>query len=194
VFSAQSALNGAIAPHQAPALGIYAFTSNYSYLDANARTLKLVTMTDAARRLASLHDARETFFKGLKNHEHTIYQLGYEDGFSAGWEAAVNRLSEVKPGAGVSTVPSRDLTNILRQEPEEIPAHDTLMAIIEQTPGLLRQQIVETARKGLSTLNERTVRTALQRMKTAGELVVEDNRWYVAEKKGSEKVAAGSRK
>lgn len=175
-------------------IGIYAFTSNYSYLDANARTLKLVTMTDAARRLASLHDARETFFKGLKNHEHTIYQLGYEDGFSAGWEAAVNRLSEVKPGAGVSTVPSKDLTNILRQVPEEIPAHDTLMAIIEQTPGLLRQQIVETARKGLSTLNERTVRTALQRMKTAGELVVEDNRWYVAEKKGSEKAAAGSRK
>ena len=152
-------------------------------------------MTDAARRLASLHDARETFFKGLKNHEHTIYQLGYEDGFSAGWEAAVNRLSEVKPGAGVSTVPSRDLTNILRQEPPEIPAHDALMAIIVRTPGLLRQQIVETARKGLSSLNERAVRTALQRMKTAGELVVEDNRWYVADKqKGGEKAAAGSRK
>lgn len=152
-------------------------------------------MTDASRRLASLHDARETFFKGLKNHEHTIYQLGYEDGFSAGWEAAVNRLSEVAPGKGVSTVPSKDLTNILRQEPEEIPAQDTLIAIIEQTPGLLRQQIVETARKGLSTLNERTVRTALQRMKTAGELIVEDNRWYIADKqKGGEKTAAGQRK
>lgn len=152
-------------------------------------------MTDASRRLASLHDARETFFKGLKNHEHTIYQLGYEDGFSAGWEAAVNRLSEVKPGSGVSTVPSKDLTNILRQEPEEIPAQDTLLAIIEGTPGLLRQQIVEQARKGLSTLTERTVRTALHRMKSAGELIVEDNRWYVADnQKGSEKAAAGSRK
>ena len=139
-------------------------------------------MTDARQRLASLHDARETFFKGLKNHEHTIYKLGYEDGFSAGWAAAVSRLSEVRPGAGVSTVPSRDLTNILQEEPEEIPPQDTLLAIIEQTPGLLRQQIVETARKGLSTLTERTVRTALQRMKTAGELIVEDNRWYVADK------------
>ena len=139
-------------------------------------------MTNASRRLASLHDARETFFKGLKNHEHTIYKLGYEDGFAAGWEAAVSRLSEVKPGVGVSTVPSRDLTNILQQEPEEIPAHDTLMAIIVQTPGLTRQEIVETARKGLSTMNERTVRTALQRMKTAGDLEVEDNRWYVADK------------
>lgn len=152
-------------------------------------------MTDASRRLASLHDARETFFKGLKNHEHTIYKLGYEDGFSAGWAAAVNRLSEVKPGAGVSTVPSRELTSILQQEPEEIPARDTLMAIIVQTPGLIRQEIVETARKGPSTLSERTVRTALQRMKTAGELLVEDNRWYVADKqKGSEKAAAGLRK
>jgi hypothetical protein len=152
-------------------------------------------MTNATRRLASLHDARETFFKGLKNHEHTVYQLGYEDGFGAGWEAAVNRLSEVKPGAGVSTVPSRELTNILRQAPEEVPAHDTLMAIIVKTPGLIRQEIVETARKGLSTLNERTVRTALQRMKTSGDLIVEDNRWYVADKpKAGEKATAGSRK
>jgi hypothetical protein len=151
-------------------------------------------MTDASRRLASLHDARETFFKGLKNHEHTIYQLGYEDGFSAGWEAAVNRLSEVKPGSGVSTVPSRELTNILRQEPEEIPARDTLIAIIDETPGLLRQQIVETAGKTPSSLNERTVRTALQRMKAAGELLVEDNRWYVANKqKGSDKAAGASK-
>jgi len=149
-------------------------------------------MTKATRRLASLHDAREIFFKSLKNHEHTIYQLGYEDGFSAGWEAAVNRLSEVKPGAGVSTTASRDLTNILRQEPEEIPAHDTLMAIIVQTPGLIRQEIVEVARKGLSTLSERTVRTALQRMKTAGELIVEDNRWYVADKQRSGKADARS--
>lgn len=150
-------------------------------------------MTDASRRLASLHDARETFFKGLKNHEHTIYQLGYEDGFSAGWEAAVNRLAEAKPGSGISTVPSRELTNILRQEPEEIPARDTLMAIIEETPGMLRQQIVETAHKGLSALNERTVRTALQQMKTAGELIVEDNRWYVADKqRRGEKSAMGT--
>ena len=90
-------------------------------------------------------------------------------------------------------MPSRDLTNILRREPEEIPAHETPMTIIEQRARLLRQQIAETARKGLSTLNERTVRTALQRMKTAGELIVEDNRWYVADKKGGEKAAAGSR-
>lgn len=149
-------------------------------------------MKDPSQRLSSLHHAREIFFKGLKNHEHTIYQLGYEDGFSAGWEAAASRLTEVKPGSGVSTVASRELTNILRQEPEEIPARDTLLAIIEEAPGLLRQQIVETARKGLSTLNERTVRTALQRMKTAGELIVEDNRWYLAAKqKSGESVAAG---
>jgi len=152
-------------------------------------------MSNATRRLASLHDARETFFKGVKAHEHTIYQLGYEDGFSAGWEAAVNRLSEVKPGAGVSTTAPRELTNILQQEPEEIPANDTLMSIIVQTPGLIRQEIVEVARKSLSTLSERTVRTALQRMKTAGELTVEDNRWYVADKgKSGAKAAPASRR
>jgi hypothetical protein len=60
---------------------------------------------------------------------------------------------------------------------------------------LLRQQIVEAARKGSSTLNERTVRTAFQRMKSAGDLLVEDNRWYVVNKqRGSEKATAGSRR
>ncbi len=139
-------------------------------------------MTDASRRLASLHDAREAFFKSLKTHEHAVYQLGHQDGFSAGWEAALSRLSEARPGVGTSTVTPKELAVALRQEPEDVSARDTLRALIEETPGLLRQQIVEAANKGLSTLNERTVRMALQQMKGAGELLVEDNRWYVADK------------
>jgi hypothetical protein len=144
-------------------------------------------MSDPKQRLASLHDAREAFFKALKSHEHSIYKLGFDDGFAAGWEAAISRLAELKP-AGMSSASSSsqgDLSVMLKKDEGEIPAHETLLKIISKTPGMQRQEIVEIACKTLSTLNERTVRTALQRMKGAGELYVEDNRWFIVERRRS---------
>jgi DNA-binding transcriptional regulator PaaX len=52
------------------------------------------------------------------------------------------------------------------------------------------QEIVDIACKTLSTLNERTVRTALQRMKGAGELYVTDNRWYVTRRQKPQSAGA----
>src|SRR5262245_7284006 len=126
-------------------------------------------MSDPKQRLASLHDARETFFKALKTHEHTIYKLGFDDGFAAGCDAAISRLAELKP-AGASSASSShgDLGAVMKKDEGEIPAHETLLRIIATTPGMQRHEIVEIACKTLSTLNERTVRTALQRMKGAG--------------------------
>ncbi len=137
---------------------------------------------DAKQRLSSLHDAREIFFKALKTHEHEIYKLGYEDGFSAGWDAALQRLAELRPQAAFSPAGGGDVSTLLQGD-EETPAQETLLTIISKTPGLQRQEIVDMARKTLSSLSERTVRTALQRMKNAGELHVADSKWYVSRRK-----------
>lgn len=143
--------------------------------------LRQTLMADPKKRLASLHDARESFFKALKTHEHSIYKLGFDDGFGAGWEAAISRLAELKPaGHGSST--QGDLSAMMSRDEGETPANETLLKIIAKTPGMQRQEIVDTACQTLSTLNERTVRTALQRMKGAGELYVTDNRWYVTDR------------
>ena len=141
-----------------------------------------VTMTDAKQRLASLHVARDGFFKALKDHEHAIYKLGYEDGFGAGWEAALSRLAELKPEAKFKTSGPTDLSHLLHKQQGEVPTHDILLDIIENTPGLLRHEIIDSARKKMPTLNERTVRTALQRMKNAGDLRVAESRWYLVDK------------
>jgi hypothetical protein len=140
--------------------------------------------SEVNQRLASLHEARDSFFKALKLHEHAIYKLGYEDGYSAGWEAALSKLAEIKPAANFSPTGPTDLGHLLYKQSDEKPTHDTLLHIIKHHPGLRRQDIVEAARKPLPTLNERTVRTALQRMKNAGELQVADGKWYLAEKQG----------
>jgi hypothetical protein len=136
---------------------------------------------DDDQRLTSLNEARDVFLRALKNHEHFVYRLGYEAGFAAGWEALVRRLSTAKPDEA-AVPPHGDLSDLMQQHESEIPARDTLIAIIKQAPGLQRHEVVEIARKSLSHLTERTVRTALQRLKEAGELRVEDNRWYVAVK------------
>lgn len=147
-------------------------------------------MTDATQRLASLHEARETFFKAVKTHEHSIYKLGYEDGFSAGWEAALSRLSEIKPAAKFVTSGPGDLSHMLHEQTSDVPTHDTLLGIIKENPGLQRGEIVTHARKKLPSLNERTVRTALQRMKNAGELRVTESKWYWVERRQGDRHAA----
>jgi hypothetical protein len=142
-------------------------------------------MSDPKQRLASLHDAREAFFKALKSHEHSIYKLGFDDGFASGWDAAITRLAEMKPAGASTSSTQGDLSAVLQKDDGESPAHETLLKIIAKTPGLQRQEIVDIACKTLSTLNERTVRTALQRMKGSGELQVLDNRWYIVERRKS---------
>jgi hypothetical protein len=143
-------------------------------------------MSDAKQRLASLHDAREAFFKALKTHEHSIYKLGFDDGFAAGWDAAITRLAELKPAGLATSSTQGDLSAMLKKDEAEIPAHETLLKIIGKTPGMQRHEIVDIACKTLTTLNERTVRTALQRMKGAGELYVNDNRWFVSRRKNDQ--------
>jgi len=150
-------------------------------------------MSDINQRLSSLHEARDAFFKALKVHENSIYKIGYEDGYGAGWEAALNKLAEIKPEVNFSTQGPTDLSHLLHSQSDEVPTHDTLLTIIKQHPGLRREEIIDTAAKHLPNLNERTVRTALQRMKNAGDLHATDGKWYIAEKpKKSGRSSGGS--
>lgn len=143
-----------------------------------------MSSSEANQRLSSLHEARDSFFKALKVHEHAIYKLGYEDGYKAGWEAALSKLAETKPSVTFETSGPADLGHLLYKKTDEKPMQDTLLHIIKLHPGLKRQEIVEAARKPLPNLNERAVRTALQRMKNAGELQVIDSKWYLIDKQG----------
>jgi hypothetical protein len=123
----------------------------------------------------SLDAARDIFFSALKTHEEFVYKLGYEAGFQAGWEAFVKHLSQSKPDPSMVDA-NAEFSELHR---DEIPARDALVSIVEQTPGLGRQEILEQAKKSL-TLSERSLRTALQRLKETGLLRVEEGKWYVA--------------
>lgn len=138
-------------------------------------------MNESDQRLGSLNEARDAFIKALKSHEHFVYKLGYEAGFEAGWAALVQRLASQKPDLSMVTA-HHDPAEMLHGHEVEGPARDTLMAIITQTPGLERHEIIEAARKSVSSLSDRSLRTALQALRDAGELRVESGKWYVAPK------------
>jgi hypothetical protein len=137
-------------------------------------------MSDNDERLISLNEARDVLLRSLKAHEHFVYKLGYEAGFAAGWDAVVRRMSQSKPD--YSMIDDRQELSEVPHHESEIAARDTLMSIVAQEPGLERHEILETARKSLTTLSERTLRTAMQRLKEAGDLRVENGRWFVAQK------------
>jgi hypothetical protein len=136
-------------------------------------------MSDGDQRLASLNTARDVFLRALKMHEQFVYKLGYEAGFQAGWEAVVQRLAQTKPDLSLVSN-DRQLSEL--HHDVEIPARDTLLAIVANSPGLERHDIVEMAQKSVTTLSERTLRTALQRLKDIGVLRVDDGKWYVVVK------------
>jgi hypothetical protein len=138
-------------------------------------------MSDSDQRLASLNEAREVFVRALKTHEHFVYKLGYEAGFAAGWDAVVRRMSQAKPDFSMADE-KQELSELQQHHESEIAARDTLMSIVAQTPGLERHEIIETARKNLTTLSERTLRTAMQRLKETGDLRADNGRWYIAQK------------
>jgi hypothetical protein len=138
-------------------------------------------MSESDQRLGSLNEAREAFVRALKSHEHFVYKLGYEAGFEAGWEAVVRRLASQKPD--LSMAPSHhNPADMLHSHEVEGPARDTLMAIIAQSPGLERHEIIETARKTASSLSERSLRTALQALRDTGVLRVDSGKWYLVSK------------
>jgi len=123
----------------------------------------------------SCQGARIAMQAALGELERAIFAMGYDAGFTAGWEAAVQRL-----------------TSLSSEKPEprlavpvvfNAPAKDVVFRVIQQFPGLRGTEIVKATAKAGTPLDERNVRTALHRLKVANRIKNANNRWFaVAEK------------
>lgn len=131
-------------------------------------------------------DARKYVFGALRELERSLYNKGYDDGFSAGWDAAYRRFMTMletppqpEPQATPPQAPEPPTIVAEPQEPEQ-PAQDVVLSIIQGTPGLRGNAIVDMTSTYGTPLKERTVRTALHRLKLAGRIMNQDGRWYPA--------------
>jgi hypothetical protein len=124
-----------------------------------------------------LEQTREDVWQAMARNERVCFDMGYDAGFNAGWDAAMRRFT-----AAMENKPEPEPENAMRL-PEhkgvadaDLSAKDKVLALVKDKPGLRGVEIVEAV-----GLHERTVRTALHRLKTSGQIKTEDNKWYAVE-------------
>jgi hypothetical protein len=138
-------------------------------------------MNDPSHEEGLLDPARRALFEALNGLETTLYNMGYDAGFNAGWDAAVRRFTAV-----IEQRPEPDAAPTVRPQPAKIgdridadlPAKERVLQLIQLSPGLRGVELVEALNKDGATMPERTVRTALHRLKNSGQVRNEDGKWY----------------
>ncbi len=129
-------------------------------------------------------EAFAEYTRAAKNHS---WFVGWRHGFSSGWDAAKEHfMAQVeKQHTAIPPVPPpppqtnktpQGLMPI--QKPGSPPAVVLVFRFIAANPG---QRGVEIAQSLEGQLPERTVRTALHRLKTAERIQIVDGLWYVAQ-------------
>lgn len=108
-----------------------------------------------------------------------MFNIGYDRGFDAGWDAAVRRMGQVlqqgsPPEPERAPPPSPEVALAVATD---LTAKDVVLEIVRRKPGLRGRDIVQETDKS-QKLNERTVRTALYRLKVDGLIYVKDGLWH----------------
>lgn len=151
-----------------------------------------VTMNDTPEQQQPLPkeivDAREGVFTAIWELERAAFRYGYDKGFDAGWDAAWRRFraefmdkpppaSEQPREAPQSPPPPPTMI-----APDRKPAKELVLQILTANPnGMRGVEIVQAVQKIDSTIPERTVRTALHRLKTEDEQITNvDGLWHLA--------------
>jgi hypothetical protein len=140
-------------------------------------------------RAAELAEARRVALEGMKALEKAAWSHGFHEGFSAGWEAGRKRLQEVmeqvtaqpEPASTRVSQPTSLALFPMDAAGPNIRAADVVLQIISSRPGIRGIEIVNATLDAGSPMLERTVRTALYRMKRDGRIRNLGGRWFTAE-------------
>jgi hypothetical protein len=120
----------------------------------------------------------------LEGHERLLYNIGYGHGVEAAWEEATKRFSALiaeKPAPSPPPAVTQAQLEQSGADPEDRPSKDIVLSLIRQTPGMRGVEVVQAAEKAGTPLLERTIRTALHRLKIEELIRNEDGRWFVNE-------------
>lgn len=112
------------------------------------------------------------------------HALGKREGWMEGWNAGYNYASErfqelmrMQP----PPPPQAAAEDESSAAPRAVAAPSIVLQIVRNSPGLRGVEIVNITDRMEQPLKERTVRTALHRLKMAREIYVEDEKWYPAQ-------------
>lgn len=155
-----------------------------------SKTAPRVKRTTEMRLAAQSLDA---VIKAVRDLEVRAIDEAFKDGFRSGWEEAFRAMAQVAAEKAGRDAPENFSVPQIRFAEDDAPprlvsvdedeehgpsVHDAVYSLIKQRPGLRGVELISILRKDREHVHERTVRTALYRLKKAGKIRVVDGRWY----------------
>ena len=137
-------------------------------------------MDDESKPQDLSQTAWATASEAIKQIEDAAFRKGYDAGFNAGWDAAARRLTLVmegtRPAAEPSVMPQASSTlEAKRTAIDEVHDH------IREYPGQRGVDIANWLGGSAYGIPERTVRTALYRLRIAEKIKNVNDRWYLSD-------------
>lgn len=145
--------------------------------------------------------ARNAAIDAMKAFERAAWNAGFHEGFREGWDAGRKWFQEAlekasaQPEPPVARADQNAPLALFTLQPSAgsgVRAADIVFDVIEANPGIRGVEIVNATHEVGTPVIERTVRTALYRMKREGRIKNLEGRWFTAEAApGSEAGNAG---
>jgi hypothetical protein len=149
-------------------------------------------MDDRARDLlAEARVAKTNVSNAMEQFEARVWAIAWDRGYAQGWregyqyalwqiEQARNQVVQATPDALAAKRPAPEAALPLDEDEDGSgpTAQETVLRIVKTMPGLRGVDIVQKAAENGRPVKERTVRTALHRLKNADEIVNVNERWY----------------
>ena len=140
-------------------------------------------------RVALQKAARDAVIEAMREWEAASHRRGFGEGWAAcndHWLKLLNEATQ-KTQAGALTITNEAVHVAALGFGTEVragyvKASDAVMNIVRGRPGLRGIEIVKAAAEVGQAIHERTVRTALHRMKRGGLIKILEGRWFAADR------------
>ena len=139
----------------------------------------------AKQLLADARAAKTVMTDAIERYEQRVWSAAWDRGHQQGWREGYNyalwQIEQARAQVPTAQQPPRvepEAAPPLIEDDDEPTAQETVLRIVKAMPGLRGVDIVQKAAEGGRPVKERTVRTALHRLKNADEIVNVNERWY----------------
>lgn len=144
-----------------------------------------VELDDHARDLLAAARMQKTaVVDAVDRYQQTVWAAAWDRGHQQGWregyQYALWQMEQARAQVPVASTPPRaepETPPILTEDDDTPTAQDTVYKAVGAKPGMRGVDIVAA----VAPIKERTVRTALHRLKKDGLIVNVDERWYLPE-------------
>lgn len=142
-----------------------------------------VELDDHARDLLAAARMQKTaVVDAVDRYQQTVWNAAYDRGHQQGWREGYNyalwQIEQARAQVPVASTPPRaepEPAPIITEEDDTPSAQETVLKAVAAKPGMRGVEVVAA----VAPIKERTVRTALHRLKKDGQIVNINERWFL---------------